>query len=41
MRDPSERHKQMRSRNFALLAVLMGLALLFAVVSFIKMSGLG
>jgi len=39
-RDPTDRHRQMRGRNFALLAVLVGLAILFAVVTYVKMKGL-
>ena len=41
MRDPSEMHKRMRSRNIVLLAVLLGLAFLFAVVTYVKLSGAG
>lgn len=32
-------HRRMRSRNLALLAVLLGLALMFAVLTYVKMSG--
>ena len=41
MRDPSEMHKRMRSRNIVLLAILLGLALLFAVVTYVKFGGAG
>ncbi len=39
MKDPSPQHKAMRGRNFTLLAVLIGLALLVAMISFVKMQG--
>ena len=39
MSDRSDMHKKMRGRNFALLAVLLAMAALFAVVTFVKMSG--
>ena len=41
IKDPSPRHKAMRGRNFALLAVLLGLALLVAFISFVKIGGMG
>lgn len=39
MRHHSEMHKKMRSRNYALLAILLGLALMFGVLTFVKMAG--
>lgn len=39
MQHRSEMHKKMRSRNLALLAVLLGLALIFFVLTYVKMSG--
>lgn len=39
MRHPSEQHRKMASRNFALLAVLVAFVLIFAVVSYVKMGG--
>lgn len=39
MRYRSEMHRKMRTRNYALLAVLLGLALMFGVLTFVKMSG--
>jgi hypothetical protein len=32
-------HKKMHSRNLALLAILLGLALIFGVLTFVKMTG--
>lgn len=39
MRHRSEMHRRMRSRNLALLAVLLGLALMFGLLTFVKMKG--
>ncbi len=39
MQHRSEMHRRMRSRNLALLAVLLGLALMFGVLTYVKMSG--
>lgn len=35
----SERHRRRRARNFALLAVLLGLVALFYVMSIVRMGG--
>ena len=35
----SEMHRKRRSRNLALLAVLLGLALMLGVLTYVKMSG--
>lgn len=35
----SEMHRKMRSRNLALMAVLLGLALLFGILTYVKMGG--
>jgi hypothetical protein len=37
--DISERERTIRSRNRALLAVLLGLVLLFYVIAIVRMSG--
>ena len=39
MRHHSEMHKKMRSRNLALMAVLLGVALMFFVLTYVKMGG--
>lgn len=39
MKHYSEMHRRMRSRNLALLAVLLGLAAMFAVLTYVKMKG--
>lgn len=40
-RPPSEMHRRQRSKNLALLAVLLGLALLFYLITLVKMGGGG
>lgn len=35
----SDMHKKMRGRNYTLLAVLLGMAVMFAVVTYVKMKG--
>ncbi len=37
--EPSELERRRRARNYALLAVLGGLVILFYVISIVKMSG--
>ena len=39
MRHHSDMHRKMRGRNLALLAVLLGLALIFFVLTYVKMGG--
>ncbi len=39
MRHPSDQHRKMKNRNFALLGVLVAFVLIFAVVTFVKMGG--
>lgn len=41
IKDPSDMHRKMRGRNFALLAILLGLALLFVIVTIVKLGGAG
>ncbi len=38
-RYPSEMHRRQRSKNLAMLAVLVGLVVLFYVVSLVRMGG--
>ena len=38
-RYPSDVHKRQRSKNLTMLAVLVGLVVLFYVVTFVRMSG--
>lgn len=38
-RDPSERHRRRRGKNLALLAVLVGLVVLFYLVTLVKFGG--
>ena len=38
-RDAGDRERTIRSRNRALLAVLLGLVLLFYIISIVRMSG--
>ncbi len=39
MKHPTERHKQRFSKNFALLAILCGLVVLFFVITIVRMGG--
>ena len=39
MPEASERERRMRARNRALAAVLFGLAALFFIIAFVRMSG--
>ena len=41
MKRLSERHRQQRGKNRALLAVLLGLVALFYVITLIRMGGTG
>lgn len=38
-RDPAERRKQLRARNWALLLALVGFAVLLYIVSIVRMGG--
>lgn len=39
--DRSDMHRRMRKRNFALLAVLLGMVILFGAITYVKLGGLG
>ena len=39
MKHPSDRHRRQRVKNFALVAVLFGLVVLFYFISIAKMTG--
>jgi predicted anti-sigma-YlaC factor YlaD len=38
-REPSKRHRQQRGKNYALLAVLLAIIVLFYVLTLVRMGG--